>query len=1165
MRASIRVSRPNVRLLLASSSVAALLVGGGAPSAFATPNCNIIQNGGTVAAVTNSSPTGNCIYVENGANVTGNVTNTGTGILTPTGTAYPSANGITIDNSTIGGAIVNQGVITSTVEATTVNGIVVTNGATVAGGITNSGTIALAAELADRSEGISVSNVAAFTGDISNTNLISIAGNVVSAIGINVSDVTTFTGRITNSGTITVANEYPDYSIGINVENVMAFTGGIANSKTINATTENGCAYGIDVSYVNTFMGGVSNGGTITATATGDGSATGINVSNVTMFTGGITNSGTISAAAQCCASAIGINVSGVASFNNGISNGGTIVASVSEFSGTAIGINVSNVTTFSGGITNSGKITAAVECCGKAIGINVSSVSTFSGGITNSGTISASGGISAAPIGINVDDVTTFIGSITNNRQISVTVTSGGSATGINVANVQNFMGGITNGGTIAAIGASGEVLSFGIKVNNVTVFTGDINNSGTIIVNVPGGGIATGIQVSGVSTFTGGITNTGTITGSCAPYTCSIYGIVVTDSAPVRVFDSGVIDGTGGTAVDLSGNAPGNTFTLGPGYSIVGKVLGTGSDTFQLGGTGTGTFDLSTIGTTQQYEGFTAFNVISGTWITSNTFGQSQAWNVNGGTLAGTGVFQSVNINNGGTLEPGTPSVAGGKLTINGNLVFANGANYVVNIAPGASSITVVSGKATLAGIMTINATGGTYVVGTVYDVLSAGGGLNGTFSTVNVTGSFGALKPVVTYDDVYVTLEPAGLTLPPGATINETDAGTAISNANNGSLPKGFQNLFDLSPTQLSGALTQLDGEAATDAERGAFLMMDQFLELMLDPFVDGRSGAGWPISGGMATASNFAPDERASLPPDVALAYASVLKAPPRPTFDQRWTTWAAGFGASNTSNGDPVVVGSTNVTASDYGYAAGMDYHFSPDSVAGFAFAGGGTNWGLEQGLGGGRSDDFQAGVYGVTRSGPLYVAGALAFANHWLSTSRFALGDDLTANFTAQSYGARVEGGYRYATTLNNVPFGVTPYAALRVQTFDAPSYSETDVSGGGFALSYAAMNTTDTRSELGARFDSPTMLGSMPLMLRGRLAWAHDWVSNPSLTAAFEALPGSSFIVYGAPFAKDSALTTFGAVLHINANWSFAAKFDGEFASGSQTYAGTGTLRYTW
>ena len=62
-----------------------------------------------------------------------------------------------------------------------------------------------------------------------------------------------------------------------------------------------------------------------------------------------------------------------------------------------------------------------------------------------------------------------------------------------------------------------------------------------------------------------------------------------------------------------------------------------------------------------------------------------------------------------------------------------------------------------------------------------------------------------------------------------------------------------------------------------------------------------------------------------------------------------------------------------------------------------------------------------------------------------------------------------------------------------------------------------------------------------------------------------FESLPGASFIVNGAPIPKNSALTSAGAELKINTNWSLMAKFDGEFASGSQTYAGTGTLRYTW
>jgi outer membrane autotransporter protein len=301
---------------------------------------------------------------------------------------------------------------------------------------------------------------------------------------------------------------------------------------------------------------------------------------------------------------------------------------------------------------------------------------------------------------------------------------------------------------------------------------------------------------------------------------------------------------------------------------------------------------------------------------------------------------------------------------------------------------------------------------------------------------------------------------------------------------------------------------------------------------------------------------------------------VLKAPPpsHPSpasggglgwgFEQRWTAWGASFGGYNKTNGDPAV-GSTTATAHDYGFAAGMDYHFSPDTVAGFALAGGGTNWALQQGLGGGRSDAFQAGVYGATHFGPGYIAAAFSGADHWLTTNRIAaLGDQLTASFNGQSYGGRVEAGYRYAALPT---IGVAPYAAVQAQSFHTPSYSETDLTGGGFGLTYNAMNATDTRSELGARFDDLSALGAMPLVLRARAAWAHDWVSNPALGAVFQALPGGNFIVNGAAPPHDSALTTAQADLHLAANWLLSAKFDGEFAKGAQTYAGTGTLRYTW
>src|SRR3982074_994128 len=169
---------------------------------------------------------------------------------------------------------------------------------------------------------------------------------------------------------------------------------------------------------------------------------------------------------------------------------------------------------------------------------------------------------------------------------------------------------------------------------------------------------------------------------------------------------------------------------------------------------------------------------------------------------------------------------------------------------------------------------------------------------------------------------------------------------------------------------------------------------------------------------------------------------------------------------------------------------------------------------------------------------------------------------DASASFNAQSIGARVESGYRFATAFG----GVTPYAAVQAQNFRTPSYSETDVNGGGFALAYNARTGTDTRSELGARFDRLLALNpNAVLTLRARLAWAHDWVSDPTLGAVFQALPGASFIVNGATPAKDSALVSAGSELRLATGVSFLGKFDGEFAARSATYAGTGTVRVTW
>ncbi len=704
----------------------------------------------------------------------------------------------------------------------------------------------------------------------------------------------------------------------------------------------------------------------------------------------------------------------------------------------------------------------------------------------------------------------------------------------------------GIASALPISLQGAGG---TFDTNGNNA-VLSGMISGSGSLTKI----GIGT-LTLSGSSTYTGGtFVNAGTLQAGAVNALSPLSAFKVAAGAflDLNSFNQtiGSLAGAGNVTLGAATLTTGNDGTS---TTFSGAILGSGG----LIKTGGGTFTLAG---TSAYTGATAVN--AGTLQINGSIATSSLTSVNnGGTLIGTGTVGPTLINSGGTFAPGSGS-PGTAMTVAGNLAFQSGALYLVQVNPATSTFATASGTAALAGAVGANFAAGSYIA-KQYDILHSAG-LGGTmFSALLVTNlptSFAA-GLVYTPTDVLLNLT-ANLGSGGGLNGNQQSAANAINNAFNSgaTLPPGFLTVFGLGGGALANALSQLDGEAAADAEQGAFKLMDQFLALMLDPFVDGRSPTGWPSGG---AASGFAPDRQAGFPPDVALAYGSVLKAPPNPAgFDQRWSAWGSGFGGNNKTNGDPVV-GSSTVAARDYGFAGGLDYHVSADTVAGFALSGGGTNWELAQGLGGGRSDAFQAGLYGTTRSGPAYVAAALAFANHWMTIGRVAFGgDQLAAKFNGQSYAGRLEAGYRYAAAPG---LGVTPYAAVQVQSFDTPAYRETDLTGGGFGLSYSAMTATDTRSEIGGRFDHLTLLGAMPLTLRARAAWAHDWVTNPALGAVFQSLPGASFTVDGAAPPKDSALASAGAELHLTRALSLAAQFDGEFAAGSQIYAGTGALRYVW
>jgi outer membrane autotransporter protein len=373
-----------------------------------------------------------------------------------------------------------------------------------------------------------------------------------------------------------------------------------------------------------------------------------------------------------------------------------------------------------------------------------------------------------------------------------------------------------------------------------------------------------------------------------------------------------------------------------------------------------------------------------------------------------------------------------------------------------------------------------------------------------------------------------------------------------ANGGPLPLRFLNLFNLSPSNLGNALTQLSGEVGTGAAQAGIQAMNSFLSLVTNPFAENRPFAqNGPAPPMYVKAAPFA----AALNPD-----------PPR------WGIWAAAYGGQTNVAGDALGVGSHDWSVSAAGFATGLDYRVTPYTVVGFALGGGGTNYGLSNGLGSGHSDMFQAALYSLTQVDAAYVSAAIAYGFHQFQTDRYvtvAGADHLVADFDANNIGARLEGGYRFAIPSLGWPgqSGFTPYAAVQAQAFRTPSYSETALSGASdFALSYDAKTITATRTELGTWLD-----WNMPvdyrtrLTLFGRAAWAHDDWSAPNIIAGFQALPGSSFLVTGAAPATDLLLASAGVQVGFRNGFSLGAKFDGEFAENSRTYSGMGWVRYTW
>lgn len=292
--------------------------------------------------------------------------------------------------------------------------------------------------------------------------------------------------------------------------------------------------------------------------------------------------------------------------------------------------------------------------------------------------------------------------------------------------------------GATDSIVALGGHPLTVG--TSRSSAFAGNVVDGGIAgghggsLVKIGSGSLA----LSGTNTYTGGTT-----------------------------IDAGVLQlGIGAASGSVAGNIVDNAtlaFDRSDTFTYSGAITGSGS--VVQGGSGTVVLTADS-----RYTGTT---LVSAGNLQLDGSLASDVSVARAGELSGTGDANNVSVD--GTLHPGDAAAAEAAFKIARNLTFNHGSLLAVRVdANGGHSLLQVGGVANLlGGNVSVAVTNGSYAATQEYLILSAGGGIHGTFSGVLINGL--NLDPSLRYtgNDVYLDL------VNPSASASTSSNGASSSN--------------------------------------------------------------------------------------------------------------------------------------------------------------------------------------------------------------------------------------------------------------------------------------------------------------------------------------------------------------------------------------------------
>ena len=529
-------------------------------------------------------------------------------------------------------------------------------------------------------------------------------------------------------------------------------------------------------------------------------------------------------------------------------------------------------------------------------------------------------------------------------------------------------------------------------------------------------------------------------------------------------------------------------------------------------------------------------SLTVNSGTGIVNGTLSGNV---INGGTFGGSGLAAG-NVSSSGTLSPGNSI---GTLRIGGTL--SSSGNYRVETGGAQSDLLSVGGTATLGGgTVMVQPLTGLSAARTTYTILSAAGGLSGTFASATSSAPF--LQPSLSYDanNAYLTLQVGGFAAQAQNPLQYAVGSVLDANVNNatGDFATVLGSLGIATVQQGQAFMTAISGNNYA----GFSSSMVQGAQLFMNNFANQTGGGGSPVSNRVALAE--------------ACDVACDATTPPK------WGAWGGALGGLGTI-GASQPVGSVTYNAG--GFAAGLDRavtdSFRLGVTAGYTT---GTQW--VSGFDGlGRTDTFQVGLYGGFAQDKVYADALIGYAYSWNQMWRNIPIPGLPTRTAQGRTGAnqwygQIETGYRFDLGTNANAF-VIPFARLQAYTANQNAFTETGAQS--LNLSVAQQQTNSLRSVIGAQLGGSMDLGwREKLLMQLRLGWSHEYADTARpVTATLAGAPVMPFTTFGVAPQRDGVVLGLSANTAIAEATSIYLRYEGDISGQDSAHAVAAGVRMTW